>query len=67
MPSDGTRPSTRRIEFKVGAELVGYIGLGGVFEVDGWSELIGVYECGGASSARTKEAVRPQMVSSTQY
>ena len=54
MPSDGTRPSTGSIEVKFGAEMVGKLGLWGLFDVAGWSGTIGVDEGGGASSARTK-------------
>lgn len=59
VPSDGTRPSTGSIEVKVGAEMVVKIELWGLFEVAGWSGTIGVDIGGGASSARTKVAVRP--------
>jgi len=59
MPSDGTRPSTGSIEVKTGAEMVVKIELWEVFEVAGWSGTIGVDKGGGASSARTKVAVRP--------
>jgi len=59
MPSDGTRPSTRSIEDKFGAEIVVKLEWWVLFEVDGWSGTIGVDKGGGASSARTKVAVRP--------